>query len=275
MLQDIRVLQRDYLIEMAKLLTQELDLNSLLWQIVRIGINLIGGESGFSALYSEENGWQIGASYEISESTVAYIETYLSHLNDPGEDEKAEALLQINLLIKRLRSIPELNIADGVGLPLISHERVIGIVVVLRSYKRKFTINDRTLLRAFADQASIAVNNAYLYNENLKEKNRLNAIIDSAADGIIVMNSAHRIERINPAMATILHIQPDSPVGHHHDEIIVFKTVSSGMELSDGEAGGWPFSKESKLYVEGNLAYGPLKEKPLPVGIAYSVMVPL
>ena len=56
MLQDIRIRQRDYLIKMTQILTQELELEPLLWQVIQMAVDLVGGESGFVALYNETNG---------------------------------------------------------------------------------------------------------------------------------------------------------------------------------------------------------------------------
>ena len=221
MLQDIRIRQRDYLIQMARILTQELDLNSLLWQVIRMSVDLVGGESGFVALYAEETGWGVRTSLDLSEPILKYIETYLEKIYEEDVSEST-ALLQINMLIKRIRGIPEMRIADGVGLPLVSHSKIIGIIVIFRNYECNFSPNDRIILKAFADQASIAVNNAFLYSENLKERNRLDAIIHSAADGIIVLNVAHFVEMINPSLERILHIRQEEAVGRQHDELISF-----------------------------------------------------
>ena len=78
MLQDIRIRQRDYLIKMTQILTQELELEPLLWQVIQMAVDLVGGESGFVALYNETNGWQIQTQLNLSDPELKYIETYLS-----------------------------------------------------------------------------------------------------------------------------------------------------------------------------------------------------
>ena len=78
MLQDIRIRQRDYLIKIAQILTQELELEPLLWQVIQMAVDLVGGESGFVALYNENNGWQIQTQLNLSDAELKYIETYLS-----------------------------------------------------------------------------------------------------------------------------------------------------------------------------------------------------
>ena len=46
MLPDFRVRQRDYLLEISRALTQELDLEKLLARILRISIEMLAGQAG-------------------------------------------------------------------------------------------------------------------------------------------------------------------------------------------------------------------------------------
>jgi hypothetical protein len=46
MLPDFRVRQRDYLLEIARALTQELDSEKLLMRILRISIEMLAGQAG-------------------------------------------------------------------------------------------------------------------------------------------------------------------------------------------------------------------------------------
>ena len=270
MLQDIRIRQRDYLIELARILTQELDLDVLLWQILRISMDLMSGEAGFIALFNSDEEWKVKATLGMSEPTVKYIETYLQGFPSHEEDFNKNALIEINLLIQRMTEMNELGFADGVGLPLVERGNFLGIIVIFRAYHSGFTANDKGMLKIFADQAAIAVHNAYLYGENNREKNRVNALLDAVSDGIMVLNVRLQVDRVNPAMVKMLHTNEETILGQHHDDVIILKDITSGMELSDGEAGGWPFSRNSRLHVEGNLYYGVLDQKPLPVSITYS-----
>ncbi len=270
MLQDIRIRQRDFLIELARILTQELDLDVLLWQILRISLELLNGEAGFIALLSPNDSWRVKSLMGITEPTAKYIETYLTNFPEGNESVGKDALIEIDMLIRRICDNPELNFADGVGLPLIEHGNILGIIVIFRNIPTGFSINDRAMLKIFADQAAIAVRNAFLYGENIREKDRLNAVINSAADGLLVLDVIHRIERANPAALKILHMEKKSVVGSPHDEIIDFEKIDSGMELTDAEAGGWPFSANSILYVEGDLKFSGAEGKTIPVGITYA-----
>ena len=176
MLQDIRIRQRDFLLELARVLTQELDLDTLLWQVLRISSDLLGGFAGFIALYSDSEKWQIRITQGIGEAGLKYIETYLSKFEDETLETTESALLDINLLIDRIREIKELGFADGVGLPMVERGKVLGIIVIFRNFHTSFSLNDRTMLKIFADQAAIAVHNAYLYRENIRERRQAECV---------------------------------------------------------------------------------------------------
>jgi hypothetical protein len=57
MLPDIRVRQRDYLLEISRALTQELDLDALLERILRISIEMLAGQAGLLVLRGDTGGW--------------------------------------------------------------------------------------------------------------------------------------------------------------------------------------------------------------------------
>ena len=62
MLPDFRVRQRDYLLEISRALTQELDLDKLLGRILYISAEMLAGQGGLIALRSEKGGWKVATS---------------------------------------------------------------------------------------------------------------------------------------------------------------------------------------------------------------------
>lgn len=274
MLQDIRIRQRDYLIKIAQILTQELELEPLLWQVIQMGVDLVGGESGFVAFYTETNGWQIQTQLNLSDPELKYIETYLSGLNQDNTVIESSDLMTVNMLIKRMRSLNLPDIADGIGMPLIAHEKLIGAIVVFRSYKVNFTAYEKSILKSFTEQASIAINNSFLYTENLEEKKRLDAIIRSVADGIIVMNISHKVILVNSALRKMLNLSEANLLNCYHDDLLHFKNIEEGVSLEEAEAGGWPLNPDSKHSIIGDI-YLYNSEKTIPVNVSYTpVMSP-
>jgi signal transduction histidine kinase len=265
MLPDFRVRQRDYLLEIARALTQELDLDKLLARILRIASEMLAGQAGIIAL-KETSGWRVVAAHGIPPAFLSYLEPLLA-------EEKASELnlVELNRMLKELTDTASMGLLNGVGIPLAAHGQVIGVIFIFRSYPDLFSANDKLLLQSFADQAAIAVYNAQLYGQVSYEKQRLDALLDSAADGILILKSDHSIERCNIAFER-LYGRPRAEIQEKsHAEIIRWVNRPEGLTLEEAESGGWPLTTNAYLYVEGDLERS--EPPPLPVGITYAPLL--
>lgn len=270
MLPDHRIRQRDYLLEIARSLTQELNLDKLLQRILELAAEMLAGKAGLITLRVEGGGWNIGASHGIQPTFLQYLKPILAEI--PEDDDQAERELpQVNRILQLLTKRASMNLLTGVSLPLISENRVIGLIFIFRGYQGSFSANDRAILQSFADQAAIAVINAQLYTQVSMEKSRLDALLDSAADGIIIMEADHQIKKCNQAFARILRKDVSKIENQSHDEIITWESLQQGSSLEEAELSGWPLTANANLYVEGNL------RRPdgdvIPVGITYAPLL--
>jgi PAS domain S-box-containing protein len=265
MLPDFRVRQRDYLLEISRALTQELDQEKLLARILRISIEMLAGQAGLIAL-KEITGWRVAAAHGIPPAFLSYLEPLLA------EEKAGELNLdELNRMLKNLTYTASKGLLNGVGIPLSAHGKVIGVIFIFRNYPDIFSPNDKLLLQSFADQAAIAVFNAQLYSQVSYEKQRLDALLDSAADGILILNSDHTIERCNAAFEHLYGQSREVIKGKAHNEIIHWARRPEGLTLEEAEKGGWPLTSNAHLYVEGDLKRN---EPPnLPVGITYAPLL--
>ena len=100
MLPDFRVRQRDYLLEIARAITQELDLDKLLKRILQLSADILSGQAGLVALRTEAEGWDVVASHGISPQFLQYLDQLLDTV--PGHDDPARfELPQINKVLER------------------------------------------------------------------------------------------------------------------------------------------------------------------------------
>ncbi len=270
MLPDHRIRQRDYLLEITRSLTQELNLDILLKRILELAAELLAGKAGLIALREESGGWNIGASYGIQPTFLQSLNPILAEVPE-NDDQAGQELPQVNRMLQLLTKRASLNLLTGVGLPLISEKRVIGLIFIFRGYEGSFSKNDRAILQSFADQAAIAVINAQLYTQVLREKSRLDALLDSAADGIIIMSADHKIEKCNQAFARILRKDVSEIEGSPHEEIFNWESLQQGSSLEEAELSGWPLTAKANLYVEGDLKR-PSGEI-IPVGVTYAPLL--
>ncbi len=270
MLPDFRVRQRDYLLEIARVLNQDLDLDKLLGRILAISIEMLAGQGGLIALRKSPGGWRIAASHGIQSAFLKQLEPWLAQVPFNEDPEKFE-VPEINRLLQELTYSASLGFLSGVGLPLIDRGQVIGLTFIFRSYPDVFSSADRLVLASFANQAAVAGRNAQLYTQVSDEKQRMDALLDSAGDGFLIMTPDHIIERANPAFARMIGTPQGDIQKRNHDEIIRWSGTPQGLTLEAAEAGGWPLTPLAQLYVEGDLtrAYQP----PLPVGITYAPLI--
>ena len=101
MLPDFRVRQRDYLLEIARVITQELDLDKVLARILAHAAELLAGQAGLVALRTETGGWQLSASHGIPKALRTYLDPILAAVPD-HEDPARFEIPQINRVLQRI-----------------------------------------------------------------------------------------------------------------------------------------------------------------------------
>jgi len=266
MLPDFRVRQRDYLLEISRVLTEELDLEKVLERIVRLSAELLSSSAGLIAL-REQEGWRVTTTYGINPDFLKFLDPLLADI--PEHDDPARfALPEVNRRLQRITQAASMGLLTGVGLPLIAREEVVGVIFIFRSYRGVFSREDRALLGAFASQAAIAVSNARLYTQVADQRRHLDGVLESAADGIFILDPSYRFTRFNRACARLTGYSADFVIGKDHSEIIRWASREPGLTLEDAGAGGWPLSSTAELYVEGDLLR--LDNGTSSVGITYA-----
>lgn len=103
---------------------------------------------------------------------------------------------------------------DIVTLPLRRRAREIGQIVVFRSQGAAvFASADDEVLRAFADQAAIAIENAMLHARLAMREHQLAEVVDGSPTGILLLDGAGRIVGANPAAERLLGVRRDDLAG--------------------------------------------------------------
>ena len=189
MLPDFRVRQRDYLLEISRALTEELDLEKVLTRIVQLAAELLASTAGLIALREEGGGWRVSTVHGINEEFLKFLDPLLADIPDHGDPARF-ALPEVNRRLQRITQSASMGLLTGVGLPMIAREEVVGVIFIFRSYRGRFSREDRQLLSAFASQAAIAVSNARLYTQVTDGKRHIDAVLESSADGLFILDSS-------------------------------------------------------------------------------------
>ncbi len=267
MLPDFRLHHREYINEILRAILQELDLERLLTRLIEATVTILAGRAGV-ILLREEAGWSVAAIYGLPTSLVRHIESLMEdvprHEVDPVRFEVPQVLRRLEWLMQ----IAHLGLQQGVGIPLVAREELLGLIYVYRNYPSLFSEEDLVSLQLFADQAAIAVHNARLYTGLRQEKQRLDALLDAVADGILILDPELRIQRVNPAFAQMCGLAREDLPGKHHEEVVRWKQIERGQPLEEAMAQGWPEGPGEALYVQGDMLRA--DETTLPVGITYA-----
>jgi PAS domain S-box-containing protein len=252
MLIDYRVQLREYLLQISRAITAQLNLDDVLELVLEAATRILAGQAGLIALRGPDGDFSVRANYGLSPAVVPYFAPLLTDIPDDADRSR----FHIPRLAEKLGRIAAelgLRLQQVVALPMAIGRDLIGVLYVFRSYGTRFTADDRQMLSSFADQAAIAVNNAQLYEAVSQEKRRLDAILEYSADGVMILDAAHRITVFNRALARMSGWSAAEALGRQHDEVIRWARLETGLDLTSVIAGGWPLPPARPLYVEGDL----------------------
>ena len=93
---------------------------------------------------------------------------------------------------------------SAVAVPLLGRHDVIGVLTLTHTQPHHFTADHQNLLQAIGSQVAIAAENAQLYSAMEQERERLAAILNAVGDAILVTDSQHQLQLLNPAGRRLL-----------------------------------------------------------------------
>lgn len=259
---DVRILQREYLLAISRALTAELDLHDVLRIILQSAVELVSGRAGLIALHDDKtDALRVAAVYGIPVNLVDHFAPLLRDL--PNEGDSADQEAELTRRLQQVALDAKIGLTQMVRLPMVSGEQNIGVIYVFLAGSTYYLPQDaKMLLRSFAEQAAIAVKNARLYQQVNQEKQRLDAILDQSADGVMILNPALKITVFNKALRQMTGWAGQSAIGRSHDEVITWRSLKTNTDLNTALANGWPLPGAAHLYVEGDLQR-PLNENNL------------
>ncbi len=249
---DLRIRQRDYLLRIAQAMVSHLNVRAVLRMILQASVDMLQGQAGLIALEDDMGNFTFSASYGLP---PAMVDSFIPLVEDMPKVEDSEDFA-IPDLASKLSGIAQetgLLLRQVVALPMVAEQVFLGAIFIFRSHSTRFSTDDRQILASFANYAAIAVNNARLYETAVTERQRLDALLESSADGIMVLKPNLQIERINRALVSLTGWGSGEAVGRPYDEVIIWERIRSNLTLMDAVNQGWPGREGPTLYVEGEL----------------------
>jgi signal transduction histidine kinase len=212
-------------------------------------VELVSGQAGMIALVEPSNQQlRVAAVYGIPAHLVDHFAPLLHGMPDAEDSEREELVRRLRLIAREA----DLSLTQVIRLPMRVGGEVIGMIYVFQSGNYYFVPDASNLLRSFADQAAIAVKNASLYQQIRKEKQRLDAILEHSADGVMILDPSLRITVFNQALSNMTGWPAEKAIGLSHDDVIRWISLKTDSDLNDVLADGWPLPGASHLFVEGD-----------------------
>lgn len=246
MLPDYRVRQRNLLLEISRSLTKRLDLTEVLRGILEASASMLGGEIGLIALRDHYDRLIIKAAFGVEAEQLAFFDDLLADIQEVGLDPE-----RLNLRTKQIARRLQLPLRQVIALPMVMSDEVLGLILVFHTFTGSVTSNDRQILQSFADQAAIAVHNARLYEAVTNEKKRLSAILESSADGIMILDDEQRILRFNQSLGKMTGWRTEMALGRIYTDVVRWNSRKPGPSLDDMLHEDWETGHT--LYMEGEL----------------------
>lgn len=197
----------------AATVSQSLDLDKTLTTALEVVTNVIGAEAGGISLIDETTdevvlkaqlGWEndfitrpmrIPAGKGMSGKVIRMDDVLVS--NDLGGAQ------EIEIAVPRFREEPFRSIAMA---PMHARGNIIGILSIMSQDAHSFDNATVDLLRAVADTVGVALDNARLYQKSVENENRLSAILQSTADGIITTDQSGIVRMMNASAERMLGV---------------------------------------------------------------------
>lgn len=130
--------------------------------------------------------------------------------------------------------------------PVLREDRVIAVIAVDSKRLNGFTDEHLDFVEKLATRAGVAIDNARLFDETKREREKLSNVINTTADVVIVCGMDDRIILINPAAFTALRLDSDQMyVGRPFE--FVFAETPLLDAYRRGRASGSPTNAEVLL----------------------------
>lgn len=130
--------------------------------------------------------------------------------------------------------------------PIKREEKVIGILTLLSTKLNGFTDEHLEFAKRLSSRAGVAVDNARLFAETKREREKLSNILRNIAENVIVVGLDHRIELINSSALLAFHLSTDA-VYEGKNFADVFPDAQLQVAYQDSVEGDDTVSIELKL----------------------------
>jgi len=128
------------------------------------------------------------------------------------------------------------DLRSGLILPLRSGVRVIGVMSFGSRHANAFGDEDIAALQMLADQVAVAVDNARLYDDAQRERQRLGAVLASTGDAVIVIDRADRVQLFNRTAERLFGVAAERAVGAPLEDALRLAQLADAVRAAPADA---------------------------------------
>ena len=200
--------------ELSYVLSDSLELDRIVEQVVRYAVRFLDAQGALLALVGDAPGdlIQIAA----AEGTLSGLRGRKIAPDDAGLVARATGRDHLELV----RSGPEpTSVVSGfeavaaAAVPLRSHGAVIGTLVITDPREGQFVPEDVRLLSTLATHAAVVIANARFFEMVRRAKDQWETAFDALSEGIAVVDTDGVVRRANRSLASLLGVPVSTLVG--------------------------------------------------------------
>ena len=208
--------------EIGKELSARTDINELVSIVLRRCVETLGAISGHILIMNSGNS-PLKKSYTKSEIEMDFP-TLDGFLNEIKENRKG-LIIHDTRQDERWHAGQVSLLRSAVIVPLFGRNSLLGLLAMTHENENYFESEHVSLLQAIASQAAIAIENAQLYSNVAQEQKRLAAVLQHAAEAILMFDAQGRLSLLNPAGEKLFtdfkaNINQSLPSDHGYDAFI-------------------------------------------------------
>jgi PAS domain S-box-containing protein len=208
------------LLTIAETATQSLDIDKILGDTLDKSLEILGFDLGFiRILNAEKTHMQVRAARGLRSPE------FLAGLAPVNAENRNVASVVFQTKepyvctdirtdpIYRNRTMQREGVVSTAAAPVLSKQRVLGMVVVGSRQRHRFAKREIDLLMAFGAQLGAAVENAQLYDEVAKGKAYIENLVENAPDVIVCTDLTDRIQTWNRGAEVLFGYSKEEAIG--------------------------------------------------------------
>ncbi len=211
--------------ELSYVLSDSLELDRIVDQVVRYAVRFLDAQGALLALVGEASTdpLQVAA----AEGTLAPLRGQKVQPDDPGLIARSTGREHLEL-IRNSGATPTVVVkgfeaAAAAAVPLRSHGIVIGTLIITDPREGVFVPEDIRLLSTLATHAAVVIANARFFEMVRRAKEQWETAFDALSEGIAVVDDEGRVQRSNRALAGLLGMPLQNVVGTPLGEALLGK----------------------------------------------------